>query len=140
MAGVLAAAGVGVALAVLTSKRSHPNTGSHLNRSAPRAASRTAGDSWPFGESKWTVQVGSFRIRANADAALAALLQSGVPRADAGILRSDVHSGLRPGYWVVYAGFFASADEARRGTDLGIAVASGFRDAFPRFIESATSP
>jgi len=51
---------------------------------------------------------------------------------DAGVLFSSRFRSLRPGYWVVFSGAFASVDSAsthaQRARDLG------FADAYPRYV------
>ena len=64
---------------------------------------------WPQGRSAYTVILKSARSRSEAESKARSAKAAGIP---AGILRSDEHSNLRPGYWVTFGGEHASSDEA----------------------------
>jgi len=51
---------------------------------------------------------------------------------DSGVLHSDDHSSLEPGFWVAYVGPFADAAAAQDATDQ--LVADGYRAAYPRCV------
>jgi hypothetical protein len=135
----------GVDSATTQRTRSHPATsGSNpLTTSAqgPQAdkivaAGAATSDSWPRGTAAWTVQVGSFHYLAHAQQALNSIEARGASTADSGILRSDQHPGMHPGYWVVYSGLFATRDAATTSSTRREAIAAGFNDAFPRYVFS----
>ncbi len=46
------------------------------------------------------------------------------------MLRSDRYASLRPGYWVVFSGAYATTCEASR--EVPAAVEAGFSDAYVR--------
>ncbi|MFY9487768.1 MAG: RDD family protein [Solirubrobacterales bacterium] len=79
----------------------------------------TTGDSLSSGSSRsetpefdgWITQLASFRRLVNAEDGRDTLIGVGV---DARILRSNEINELRRGFWVVYAGPFATRDEAER--------------------------
>ncbi|RDI74959.1 hypothetical protein Gocc_0757 [Gaiella occulta] len=78
---------------------------------APSAASRLA--SWPRDTAGWTNVLVSIPKVAGRDAAVARAEQArrrGV--AGVGILDSSRYASLHPGYWVVFAGVYASEPEA----------------------------
>lgn len=137
----------GAMLVVLRSSATRPSASDlHLAQRVPSApvhrpqrasVSRRGNlqpDSWPAGTAAWTVQVGSFRQLGNARPALALLEAHGASDVDSGILRSDRHPGLVPGYWVVYTGVLPTHDAAAAATGLAAARAAGFSDAFPRHV------
>ncbi|MGV1049949.1 MAG: SPOR domain-containing protein [Solirubrobacterales bacterium] len=51
---------------------------------------------------------------------------------DAGVLFSTDFRSLRPGYWVVFSGDFASAGEAAERAERAHGL--GYSDAYPRFV------
>jgi hypothetical protein len=55
---------------------------------------------------------------------------------EAAILRSDRHSDLRPGYWVVFSGTY-SDDGGDAATALDAAREAGFEDAYVRHVNAA---
>ncbi len=83
---------------------------------------------WPGG-SGYSAMLGAFSSEANARARQLEATELGL---DAGVLYSSNFSSLRPGYWVVFSGTFASqeeaADRAERAGELGYA------DSYPRFV------
>lgn len=89
-------------------------------------------ESWPAGESAFTVVLVSSTQRSDAQPEAERAVADGLP---AGILRSNEYSSLNPGYWVVYAGQFDSRDEAARRAQSY--ASQGFPDAYPRRIEPA---
>ncbi len=76
---------------------------------------------------RYLAQLGSFRLRADADRFAADL---GVRGLDAAVLRSDAYVEMRPGYWVVYLGFFEDLGAAQAAATQ--ANLKGTHDAFAR--------
>jgi hypothetical protein len=83
---------------------------------------------WPGG-SGYSAMLGAFSSEANARTRQREATELGL---DAGVLYSSNFSSLRPGYWVVFSGAFASQEEAAeravRAQELGYA------DSYPRFV------
>jgi hypothetical protein len=52
---------------------------------------------------------------------------------DAGVLHSNNYSSLNPGYWVVFAGQYSSANEARSHID--DYASKGFAGGYPRQVK-----
>jgi cell division protein FtsN len=71
----------------------------------------------------WIAQLGSFSSQTGAEQRAAELQGQGFP---AQVLWSSDYSGLNPGYWVAYAGFydkFTAEQEAQRAVGLGVSDA-----------------
>jgi hypothetical protein len=86
--------------------------------------------SWPAGKRGYTDVLESIPAAEGRAAALArarAAQAAGLPRA--GVLLSSDYASLRPGYWVVFSGIYAGADDATSA--LAGAHAHGFPDAYP---------
>ena len=85
----------------------------------PSGASTPAGvESWPQGESGWTVVLASERTRSQAVTKAENFANGGT--SGVGILDSDDFSSLTGGYWVVYAGRHPTrqaAEDALQGID-----------------------
>ena len=93
------------------------------------APSRLA--SWPRTRSAFTVVLASKPARREA---VAVARDAQRISSDAGVLRSDDFASLRPGFWVTFAGSYASADDARAAAaDLR---ARGFTDAYARRVSN----
>lgn len=96
------------------------------------ANSSPSADSWPDGESAWTVILASELTRGGAETAINRARRIPDRGLSLGVLNSDDYSSLRSGYWVAFAGQFASVEEAQ-------AAANRYRPEFPtayqRFIE-----
>jgi hypothetical protein len=94
---------------------------------APVEESQAPGD-WPGG-SGYTAILASLSTEAEARERQREATSAGL---DAGVLFSSDFSSLRPGYWVVFSGDFASSD----GADARTARAKelGYADAYPRFV------
>jgi hypothetical protein len=79
----------------------------------------TAGvETWPQGESGWTVILASEQTRQSAETKAQRFAGQGT--SGVGILHSDDFSSLAGGYWVVYAGRYTSqkaAEDALQGID-----------------------
>jgi F0F1-type ATP synthase membrane subunit c/vacuolar-type H+-ATPase subunit K len=94
---------------------------------SPKSLSaHTAG--WPVGFAGYTVALASDIIRSDAVGAVAKARTAGLH--DVGILRSDRYASLKPGYWFVFSGVYATVEEARH--DVAAAVDAGFSDAYVR--------
>lgn len=96
--------------------------------STPPAPSGVA--SWPRGRAGWTVILESLAESSGREAALArahAAQRAGV--ADVGLLLSSDYATLRAGYWVVFAGVYAS--QAAVQAALGSAREHGYAGAYP---------
>jgi hypothetical protein len=81
-------------------------------------------ETWPDGEEAYTVVLLSSTDRADADARAEEFVDRGTP---AGVLRSDDHGSLRPGYWVVFSGRYEAQEEAETAlADLGAEAAGAY--------------
>lgn len=85
--------------------------------------------SWPDGTSAYTVILLSTDTRPGAAVKARDAIEQGI---QAGVLRSDDYSSLRPGYWVAYGGEFDSEDEAQREAERYASL--GFGGAYVRFV------
>jgi cell division septation protein DedD len=85
---------------------------------------------WPDGTSAYTVVLISAKRRAQANAKAREAKSRGI---DAGVLHSNDYSSLNPGYWVVFAGQYNSADEARAKIDEY--ASKGFPGGYPRQVK-----
>jgi serine/threonine protein kinase len=88
-----------------------------------------AGDDWPAGVSAHTVGLASDRIKSNAEGTARRAQDMGF---NAGVLRSDHYSSLRPGYWFVFSGTYRTQEEAARAQDR--LRSAGFSDAYASFV------
>lgn len=86
-------------------------------------------ETWPEGESAYTVILLSTATRAGAEQEAQQALTQGI---DAGVLRSDEYSSLRPGFWVAYGGRFDSQEEAQEAAQRY--ASQGFAGAYVRFV------
>ena len=85
---------------------------------------------WPEGKTAYTVVLVSATSRNAADAKAEQAIKRGI---EAGVLRSDDFSSLRPGYWVVFAGQYDSSEEATRAADRY--AEQGFGGGYPRQVK-----
>jgi hypothetical protein len=85
---------------------------------------------WPAGKTAYTVVLVSATSRNAADAKAEQAIKRGI---EAGVLRSDDFSSLRPGYWVVFAGQFDTSEQATRAADRY--AAQGFGGGYPRQVK-----
>ena len=85
---------------------------------------------WPAGRTAYTVVLVSATSRNAADAKAEQAVKRGI---QAGVLRSDDFSTLRPGYWVVFAGQYDSSEEATRAADRY--AEQGFGGGYPRQVK-----
>jgi cell division septation protein DedD len=86
--------------------------------------------SWPDGTTAYTVVLVSAKNRAQANSKAREAKSRGI---DAGVLHSNDYSSLNPGYWVVFAGQYGSADEARAKIDEF--ASKGFPGSYPRQVK-----
>jgi predicted nucleic acid-binding Zn ribbon protein len=86
--------------------------------------------SWPSGKTAYTVVLVSAKKKAQADAKAHEAISRGI---DAGVLHSNDYSSLNPGYWVVFAGQYDSADQAR--SKLDEYSSKGFPGGYPRQVK-----
>jgi hypothetical protein len=93
---------------------------------------RVHSDSWPDGVSAWTVVLASAATRGLAEAALDQARRVPSRGLNLGILRSNDYAGLRPGYWVAFAGQFDEVGEAQETADR---YRAQFASTYQRFIE-----
>lgn len=87
---------------------------------------------WPHGRSAWTAILASEETRGLAEAALERARRIPSRGLSLGILHSNDYSGLRPGYWVAFAGQFSGAAAAQAAADR---YRSEFPTAYSRFVE-----
>lgn len=83
---------------------------------------------WPGG-SGYAAMLGAFSSEENARSRQREATEMGL---DAGVLYSNNFSSLRPGYWVVFSGTFATESEA--AARAAHAQELGYSDAYPRFV------
>ncbi len=102
--------------------------GGELNGSSADSSAYGAG--WPAGFVGYTVALASDVIWSDAVGAVAKARSGGLGHV--GVLRSDRYGSLRPGYWFVFSGVYATAEAAQRYVPA--AVAAGFSDAYARRI------
>jgi len=91
-----------------------------------KPAAQTTLRVWPSGESGWTVVLRSEASRQGAIAQAHKAIHAGVR--DVGVLDSAKYSSLHPGYFVVFAGVYATQAAAENG--LTAAAAKGYPDAY----------
>ena len=97
----------------------------------PDPSAGTSGPAeWPEGETAYTVVLVSATSRNAADAKAEQAIKRGI---QAGVLRSDDFSTLRPGFWVVFAGQYDSSEEATRAADRY--AEQGFGGGYPRQVK-----
>jgi cell division septation protein DedD len=85
---------------------------------------------WPAGTTGYTVVLISAATRKQANTKAREAKSRGI---DAGVLHSNNYSSLNPGYWVVFAGQYSSANEARSHIDEY--ASKGFAGGYPRQIK-----
>jgi hypothetical protein len=105
-----------------------PGTATGKTTTAPKP-NPNALASWPAGKSGYTEVLESLPVAAGFANAVARARQAKARGlAQVGVLRSAQYSSLHPGYFVVFAGIFATQAEANAG--LAAAHAKGFPDAY----------
>jgi septal ring-binding cell division protein DamX len=85
---------------------------------------------WPAGTTAYTVVLVSASTHKQANTKAREAKSRGI---DAGVLHSNNYSSLNPGYWVVFAGQYSTADEARSHIDEY--ASKGFSGGYPRQIK-----
>lgn len=101
-----------------TAPATEPDT---TGQAPPTTQSAGGASDWPAGRTAWTAILASTRSQTDARAAKTRVAGAGDP---AGVLFSTDFTGLRPGYWVVFSGTYASRNTA-------IAQAVKLRPDFP---------
>jgi cell division septation protein DedD len=86
--------------------------------------------SWPAGRTAYTVVLVSAKRHSQANAKAREAKSQGI---DAGVLHSNDYSSLNPGYWVVFAGQYNTANEASSHVDEF--ASKGFPGGYPRQIK-----
>jgi hypothetical protein len=98
---------------------------------APRPPRQTAPVAWPAGRSGYTVVLGSVPTTRGRDAAVRqarAAIRAGLPAV--GVLDSSKFASLRPGYYVIFSGYYRTVDGAVAAVDP--AQENGYRRAYER--------
>ncbi|MEA2421391.1 MAG: hypothetical protein QOF55_490 [Thermoleophilaceae bacterium] len=85
---------------------------------------------WPAGKSAYTVVLISAKSHSQANAKAREAKSRGI---DAGVLHSNKYSSLNPGYWVVFAGQYPTANAAR--SHLDEYASKGFPGGYPRQVK-----
>jgi hypothetical protein len=86
--------------------------------------------SWPAGTTAYTVVLVSATTHKQANTKAREAKSRGI---DAGVLHSNDYSSLNSGYWVVFAGQYSSANEARSHIDEY--ASKGFAGGYPRQVK-----
>jgi hypothetical protein len=86
---------------------------------------------WPSATAAWTVIVASDTSQHEAQAAVQDASRAGL--AETGVLLSNEHSSLRPGYWVAFSGVLNHEQALARQTQ---ARSSGFTTAYARYVSA----
>jgi len=113
------------AAAATTAAASAAGRSPQAAQAAPTAA--TPFGSWPVGLSGWTVVLFTSHAKASANAKAAGLVAGGLR---VGVLNSNQHPNLKPGYWVVFTGRYPHGTEA--GAAAARLRASGHPEAHAR--------
>jgi hypothetical protein len=87
---------------------------------------------WPANRSAHTIVVASTTERDAALRVARAAIEAGLP--DVGVLDSSEYASLRPGYFVVFSGFYETADDALA------AVEAAQQNGYPRAYEREITP
>ena len=98
---------------------------------ADRPSRQTGPVTWPEGRSGHTVVVDSVPVTRGREAALRearAAIRAGLPAV--GVLDSSQFASLRPGYYVIFSGFYRTVDGAQAAVDT--AQKNGYRRAYER--------
>jgi hypothetical protein len=97
-----------------------------------RAPTQSAPIEWPADRSAHTVVVASTTEPETATRLARAAIRAGLP--DVGVLESSEYASLRPGYYVVFSGFYQTADDALA------AVEAAQQNGYPRAYEREITP
>lgn len=123
LAGVVALAGAAVAVAatdrgggrvaLTTAIGGFTTASGAATLPAPSESSPSSAADWPAGTDGWTVVLGTYPQTAGRKAAEASAKRARTKGLQqVGILDSSRYASLHPGYWVVFAGVYASEAEA----------------------------
>ena len=128
-APVVCRGGTNATVFITSTTPSYPEDGTEVEPEPTSTSTSTAdlGD-WPGG-SGYTAMLGAFSSEWRADNFRTEAVENGLP---AGVLYSSDFSSLRPGYWVVFSGKFASSDEA--SAQASEARSLGYSDSYPRLV------
>jgi hypothetical protein len=96
--------------------------------SSPPSSSGIA--KWPAGTTAYTVVLISASTHKQANTKAREAISRGI---SAGVLHSSNYSSLNPGYWVVFAGQYSSASQARSHIDEF--ASKGFSGGYPRQVK-----
>jgi septal ring-binding cell division protein DamX len=99
-----------------------PSATATVTPSVTPSSTATSLADWPAGRTAWTIVLESATSRSEAEA-VARRLQSGGDTV--GVLHSNDHSSLRPGYWVVFSGQYSSRKAATDAMSLLAAKRAG---------------
>ena len=122
--------GSGTGFDTVTGPASVPTTAPDTSSVTPATTDSAVGTSdWPAGRSAWTAILASTRSESDARSAKSRVAGGGDP---AGVLFSTDFTGLRPGYWVVFSGTYASRDTA---IAQAVKLRPDFPSAYARHIE-----
>ena len=102
---------------------------------SPSPSPTTVTDQWPADTSGYSVMLASMTTPAGALEMQQRARDAGL---EAAILRSDRHSDLRPGYWVVFSGTYPDSGGEAAST-LDAAREAGFEDAYVRHVNAAAT-
>jgi hypothetical protein len=97
---------------------------------APKAAAGK--QTWPAGETGWTVVLVSYPKTAGRPAALATAAKAADKLPEVGVLDSSLYTSLQPGYFVIFSGIYTSQAEADAAVQN--ARSAGFGAAYSRQI------
>lgn len=97
-----------------------------------RATRQSAPIEWPAERSAHTVVVASTTEPETAARLARAAIRAGLP--DVGVLESSEYASLRPGYFVVFSGFYRTEDDALA------AVEAAQQNGYPRAYEREITP
>jgi serine/threonine protein kinase len=115
------------AVVYLTSSTSSTPPPEEIESEPASSSSSDLGD-WPGG-SGYSAMLGAFSSEWRAESFQAEATERGL---DAGVLYSSNFSSLKPGYWVVFSGSFASSSEAAARAQRARSL--GYSDSYPRFV------
>jgi hypothetical protein len=115
-----------------SSEGAEPSTGGKTMQSKPIVEGYSPVGDWPAGVSAWTVILASEQTENAARAAVEKAGEASASGLSLGVLHSNDYASLRSGYWVAFAGQFASSAQALEAAER---FRSQFPTAYPRFVE-----
>jgi hypothetical protein len=107
-------------------------TGTETAATTTRTRPQARPIEWPAERSGHTVVVASTPEREAAERLARAAIRAGLP--DVGVLDSSEYASLRPGYYVVFSGFYRTVDDALA------AVEAAQQNGYPRAYEREITP